>query len=301
MSQSELRIREIEAKTILHRNKPHLPWKWDLNLYRGCAHRCVYCFARYSHSYLESDNFFEELFVKTNAPQLLEKKLSSRAWKGEMINLGGVTDCSQPIDKQYNLTAECLRVIEKYPTPLNITTKSDLLRNEAELLSRIAAKVPVQVNVSITAHDPELQQLLEPGASSTEARFRLLEVCKAAGCTTRLFLVPVLPFLTDDGRNLKRLMKRAAEAEVDGVVAWTLDITGSTRKHYSAFLSEHFPDKLAPTLNLFADERKLAGYRRNLFVLVANLMEQYSLSYPEMDNSCLGNPGSKPVQLSLFD
>ena len=153
-------VEEIKAKKALNKlNSKFLPYKWDLNVYRGCSHRCQYCYALYSHQYLESGkNFFDTIYVKTNIAEALEKELSSKRWKREVVNLGGVTDSYQPIEEKYKLMREVLKLMIKYKTPIVISTKSDLILRDMDLLTELAKVANVNVAVTITTMDENIRK-----------------------------------------------------------------------------------------------------------------------------------------------
>jgi len=119
---------EINCKTACNRiNSDFLPFNWDLNIYRGCEHKCQYCFALYSHKYMDSGNFFDEIYVKKNIVDCFEKQISSKRWKKSIVNIGGVTDSYQPAEKRYKLMPEILKLCIKYKVPISLSTKSKLI------------------------------------------------------------------------------------------------------------------------------------------------------------------------------
>ena len=108
---------EITCGSAVNKLKRKNPYGWDLNIYRGCEHGCKYCYAIYSHQYIDSDNFFDEIYVKTNVVEQLEKQLSAPSWKREVINIGGVTDSYQTAEATYKIMPDILRLLIKYKTP----------------------------------------------------------------------------------------------------------------------------------------------------------------------------------------
>lgn len=118
-----------------HIKTTRLPYHWDLNIYRGCEHNCEYCFAMYTHQYIEDTDFFHHIYVKKNIVEQLEKKLSSPSWKKEIINLGGVTDNYQPAEKSFQLMPEILKLMIRYKNPIIISTKSTLILRDLELIN----------------------------------------------------------------------------------------------------------------------------------------------------------------------
>lgn len=295
-----------DSKMVLCRNRSAMPWDWDFNSYRGCQFRCVYCSSReLQHHHLPGMpplvKPLQEILGKTHGPEVLRRTLSGPSWRGDLINFGESADCFQPVESQLGLTHQALEVIDCYPTPISITTKSDLILNSLDLLGSIAKKVPVQINVSISSMDSRVGSLVEPFAPTAEKRFRVLERCKRVGCKTNLFLVPVIPFLTDNGKNIDRLLRRAAKIGVDGVFAWTLELPPGVLECYSAFLEENFPLWLKPTIDLYGNSKKMAVYRRNLFALIVGLMRKHDLAFPELNVKGGGVSHHNEEQLSLFN
>ncbi|HEY3388173.1 MAG TPA: radical SAM protein, partial [Prolixibacteraceae bacterium] len=213
---------EIKVKKALNQiNKSSritLPFNWDLNIYRGCEHGCNYCYALYSHSYLkerersscaepgferndcfssvdEKCSFFKKIYVKTNIIEALEKQLAARSWKKEVINIGGVCDSYQPAEAKYELMRKVLALMIKYRNPVTISTKSDLILRDYDLLSELAELTSVNIAVTVTTMDENLSALLEPLASSPEKRFSVLRAFKNTAAITGIHMMPILPFL----------------------------------------------------------------------------------------------------------
>ena len=190
-------IKEITVKEPLNKiGNDYLPFQWDLNIYRGCTHNCRYCYALYSHKYLESNNFFGDIFVKSNIVEALEKKLASTRWKGGIINMGGVTDSYQPIERQRKIMTEVLLLMIKHKNPIAISTKSDLILRDFNLLCELAKNASVYVAVTITTTDDKLQKILEPGATSSTKRLGVLKAFSNTNVVTGLHMMPILPFLS---------------------------------------------------------------------------------------------------------
>ena len=274
-------IREITAKSALHYHESKTPTNWDVNIYRGCGHGCRYCFAQYSHTYLGTDKFFHEIFVKTNVAEQLDRQLSSRRWKGEAIKLGGVTDSYQPIEEQYELMPQILRVLIKHENPVVITTKSALIERDLPLLKELAKKTAVHVSFSITTPKEDLEKLLEPGASPTKERFRALQLCREAGCTTTVMLVPVIPLITDSPQDLEELFRLSRLHGAHHLLMWTLNLRGGTKPAFFRFLAQHFPSLRFAYRQLYAQGSKARKvFRNNIAELEQTLRCRYGLTVP---------------------
>ena len=305
---------EIQVKKALNKIKEtsrlELPFNWDLNIYRGCEHGCNYCYALYSHSYLEKEekssseggensDFFRRIYVKTNIAEALEKQLGSRSWKKELINIGGVCDSYQPAEAKYGLMRKVLPVMIEYKNPVTISTKSDLILRDYDLLEELAELTQVNIAVTVTTMDEKLSSLLEPLASPPEKRFSVLRAFKDTAATTGLHMMPILPFLTDGPENLELILSRAAECEVDYALPGLLNLRSETRKHFFNFLARNFPELLDPYRKLYEKGGVESTYKAELYGMLGNLMEKYHLSADCMKPVEIKS--SSPKQLRLTD
>jgi len=308
---------EIKVKKALNQiNKSSritLPFHWDLNIYRGCEHGCNYCYAMYSHSYLEEEEkstflegdfekklclssekrdcaFFKKIYVKTNIIEALEKQLAARSWKKEVINIGGVCDSYQPAEAKYELMRKVLALMIKYRNPVTISTKSALILRDYDLLSELAELTSVNIAVTVTTMDENLSALLEPLASSPEKRFSVLRAFKNTAAITGIHMMPILPFLTDNPQNLKQIMSFAAECDVDYALHGALYLRGETRKHFFDFLELNFPELMDPYRKLYAKGGADRAYKAELYGMLSSLMEKHNLSGDYM----------KPMQAKLY-
>lgn len=306
---------EIQVKKALNKIKETsrltLPFRWDLNIYRGCEHGCNYCYALYSHGYLEKEeklscaekggsDFFRKIYVKTNITDALEKQLGARSWKKEVINIGGVCDSYQPAEAKYGLMRKVLAVMIEYKNPITISTKSDLILRDFDLLKELAELANVNLAVTVTTMDERLSSLLEPLASPPEKRFLVLETFKATAATTGLHMMPVLPFLTDSPENLEQILSRAAECEVDYALPSLLYLRGETRRHFFNFLSCNFPELLDPYRKLYAKSGADMAYKTELYGMLGHLMEKYNLSADYMKPLETKPSSSKQLRLTDF-
>jgi DNA repair photolyase len=284
---------EIQAVKALNKikttSKIALPFHWDLNIYRGCEHGCNYCYAMYSHSYLEKKeeyssaeeencDFFRRICVKTNIAEALEKQLGARTWKKELINIGGVCDSYQPAEAKYGLMREVLAVMIKHKNPVTISTKSDLILRDYDLLKELSELTCVNIAVTVTTMDEKLSSLLEPLASTPEKRFSVLRAFKDTAAVTGLHMMPILPYLTDSPRNLEQILSLAAECNVDYVLPVVLYLRGETRKHFFKFLKLNFPELVQPYRRLYSKGGADRTYKAELYGVLKPLMEKYHLS-----------------------
>jgi len=196
-------IKEIQAKTLLSHVKQPDTWfglKYNMNLYRGCQHRCIYCDSRSLRYGI--DHFDSDILVKANAIELLRKELASKRVKGT-IGAGSMNDPYMPLEKRLNLTGRALDVIAEFRFPVHILTKSDLVLRDIDALAEIS-RVFATVSFTITAANDALGKQVEPGAPPVSARFKAIERLSARGINAGIILMPVLPFIEDNAENIHR-------------------------------------------------------------------------------------------------
>lgn len=242
-----MNVREIEAKTLLSSSRQPDPWfgiKYTMNLYRGCAHRCIYCDSR-SECYGIED-FDGEVLVKVNALELLRKELAHKRVKG-YIGTGSMNDPYQPLERAIELTRRALEIIAEYRFPVHILTKSDLVLRDMDVLQTInerstATSPGAVVSFTITAADDDLARKLEPGAPPSSARFRAMAAFADRGITTGVMLMPLLPFIEDDPENIRRIVEQAHACGARHVVAaFGMTLRDRQREHYYRQLDRLFP------------------------------------------------------------
>ncbi len=287
--------KKVTCKTALNKlNSNYLPYNWDLNIYRGCSHRCQYCYALYSHQYLNAGDFFGDIFIKENIAEALEEQLMKKSWKHEVVNLGGVTDSYQPIEAVEKIMPDILKLLIKYRTPVSISTKSKLLLRDQELFEELAAVVGAHVAISVTTFDEKLQKKLEPGSSSTSERFEILEAFKGTKVMTGVLMMPILPYLTDNQKNLRALFNAAQETEADYVIPGLLNLRQPTKGHFLNFIKTAFPEHYSAYINYYSGKTDKKAYRESVYGTISRLKREYPL-YPKE------RPFPKPPeQLKLF-
>jgi DNA repair photolyase len=270
--------REIQAKSALNKLKRKVPYGWDLNVYRGCEHACRYCYARYSHKYLGSEDFDGDIYAKTNVVDVLSRELSSSGWKNEVINIGGVTDSYQPAEKHYQIMPQVLKLMIEYRNPIIISTKSSLILRDFELIAELARKTYVNVAVTLTTVSEELKTKIEPGSSSVDERFRVLEKFRHSEASTGLHVMPILPFISDDRSNFEELFCRAKKKDVDYALCGTLYLRGNTRQHFFSFVEREFPRLLTAYQRLYTRGGAGTQYKTNLYKVVNAERKKFALS-----------------------
>lgn len=206
------------SKTIVtQNNSPDVGFRYSINPYRGCAHGCAYCYARPTHEYLGWSaglDFETKILVKEKAPQLFREFLCRDSWQPETIALSGVTDCYQPIERDYKLTRGCLEVAIEAQQPMSIITKNALVVRDLDLIKQLATGNLVHVNISLTSLDADLARTMEPRTSTPAARLRAIKELSGAGVPVRVLIAPVIPGLNDS--EIPQILKAAKEAGAMG-------------------------------------------------------------------------------------
>lgn len=287
--------KSIVCKSALNRiNSNYLPYRWDLNVYRGCFHHCQYCYALYSHHYLESGDFFGTIYVKENIVEALERNLRSRNWKHETINLGGVTDSYQPIEAVKKFMPDILKLCIKYLTPVSISTKSKLLLRDRELFEQLAVVAGAHVAISVTTFDEELRKKIEPSSSATQDRFDILEAFRGTKVMTGVLMMPILPYLTDSISNLEPLFRAARDHAADYVIPGLLNLRQPTKGHFLNFIKSVFPELYPVYVNYYSGKTDKKTYRETVYARISKLKRAYPLNPKD-------RPFPKaPEQLKLF-
>lgn len=290
----------LECKSALHCVKRNPAFKWDLNIYRGCEHGCRYCFAIYSHDYLNDGHFFETVYYKKNIIQVLEKELSSAKWKKDVISIGGVTDSYQPIEKELGLMRDVLKLMIKYRNPIIISTKSTLILRDLDLLTELAKYVPVHVAFTITTIDEKVRSSLEPFGSPSLDRFKALARIKKTGATIGVHIMPIIPYVTDNCQNLEGIYALASKIQADYVLPGMLYLRGKTRPFFFSYVSKNYPSVYQKLQTLYQSKEHKMHYKKGLYAYIASLEKKYHLSSDFKKNLKLYQKIPSCEQLSLF-
>ncbi len=236
-----MQYREITVKGILNHVRGVDDWfglTYNLNLYHGCEHQCIYCDTR-SRCY-QIANFNDEVLIKTNALDLLEDALPRKRQVG-LVGFGSMNDPYTFAERQYRLTEGALAIIAKHHFPVHIITKSDLVLKDLCVLKEIN-RVKARVSFTITTTDDDLARKLEPGAPSPSRRLAAMHELSANGIETGVVMMPVLPFIEDTPENIAQIVRAAAEHGAGYVIpAFGMTTREGQREHYYNKLDEHFP------------------------------------------------------------
>lgn len=250
-------VQEEKARRIITRNdSPDLSFDRSINPYRGCEHGCTYCFARPTHAYMGLSpglDFETRLFVKPNAPELLEKELAEAGYQPRTIAMGTNTDPYQPIEKRWMLTRRILEVLERTNHPVGIVTKSHLVTRDIDILSRMAAKGLAKVALSVTTLDRKLARSMEPRAATPAKRLEAIRLLSEAGIPTAVLVAPIIPAVND--AEIERILDACYHmgAREAGYVMLRLPL--EIRDLFREWLVANRPDAARHALSLIRDVR----------------------------------------------
>ena len=272
----------LPVRSILNHCEPkHVPFEWTINPYRGCEFGCRYCYARYTHEYmqLDGDDFEKKIFVKQNAGPLCSRDLAEgKAW-GQHIAIGAATDPYQPAEKEFGATRAILeKMADREGLSVSITTKSNQVLRDLDLLQRIAQRSSISVNMTVTTLRPRLARMLEPRAPHPSLRLEAVRKLREAGIASGIFAMPVIPGLTDRRADLDALAAKASEVDAQWFCSRVLYLMPASWKTFFAFLEQKFP-KLA---DRYRDIYRGYGeapekYRREISALTNELRQKYKL------------------------
>jgi DNA repair photolyase len=243
-------------KIITRNDSPDISFDRSINPYRGCEHGCVYCFARPTHAYLGLSpglDFESKLFMKPNAPELLERELSAPGYVPKMIAIGTNTDPYQPIERRYKIMRRILEVLDAAGHPVGIVTKSALVLRDLDVLARMAKRDLVKVAISVTTLDPKLARTMEPRATTPPRRLDALRQLVKAGVPTAAMVAPVIPALNDE--EMERILDAVAAAGVRHAGYVLLRLPLEVRDLFREWLIANFPDRYRHVFKLIRDMR----------------------------------------------
>ena len=245
----------VEAKGILSASN-------GMNIYRGCTHGCIYCDSR-SKCYGFTHQF-EDIEVKKNAPELLERALKSKR-KRCMIGTGSMCDPYMHIEEKLKLTRQCLEIIDKYEFGLAIQTKSTMILRDLDLLKSINKKAKCVVQMTLTTYDEDLCRILEPNVSTTKERFEALKVFRDNDIPTVVWLTPILPFINDTEENIKGILSYCVEAKVKGIILFGMGLTlrDGDREYYYEALKKNFPGMMEKYIQTYGNAYEIPSPDNN--------------------------------------
>ncbi len=280
---------EVAAKSALNRVPAGgpVPFAWTINPYRGCSHACVYCFARPSHAYLDLDagkDFDSQVIVKVNVAEALRRDLAKPSWAAEHVALGTNTDPYQRAEGRYRLMPGVIAALAEANTPFSILTKGTLLRRDLPVLTEAARSVDVQLAMSIAIFDDSLQSTMEPGTPTTAARLATVGAAVSAGFQVSVFMMPILPFLTDGEDHLDAALGMIKAAGATGVTYSSLHLRPGVKEWFARWLNTYRPDLTPRYRTLYGDGAYAPKeYRGHLASIIKPLIAAHGLDIAPTD------------------
>ena len=287
----------VDAKGILTGNSGY----YGINVYRGCTHGCIYCDSR--SSCYQFTHLFEDVEVKQNAPELLEKELKSKRRKC-MIGTGSMSDPYMHCEEKLFLTRKCLEIILKYGFGAAVLTKSDRILRDIDLLDEINRSAKCVVQMTLTTYDDNLCRIVEPNVCNTKRRIQVLEEMRERGIPTVVWLTPILPFLNDTEENIAAILEECVRVGVKGIVCYNMGLTlrDGDREYYYAALDKYFPGMKEKYRKRFGNAYELPSPNAgNLMKLLYGICSKNEiLSKPEECFRYIQEFPDKFTQMSLF-
>jgi DNA repair photolyase len=278
-----IRFHEVLAKSALNRVpvQSQMPFGWTINPYRGCSHACVFCFARNTHTYLDLDagqDFDSEIIVKVNVADVLAKELAKPSWRREPVALGTNTDPYQRAEGRYQLMPGIIAALAHSGTPFSILTKGTLLRRDLPLLVEASAHVPVELAMTVAVHDDELQHSIEPGAPTTKARLSTVRAVREHGLDCAVFMMPILPFLTDSRAHLETALADIKDAGGTSVLYTALHLRPGAKEWFFEWLEREHPELVRRYRLMYGSGASAPkDYRRWLAAKITPIIRRHGL------------------------
>jgi DNA repair photolyase len=249
-------LKDSSRSVISYNESPDLGYEASLNPYRGCEHGCSYCYARPYHEYLGFSaglDFETRILVKQEAADLLRRELSSRRWQPKVVNLSGVTDPYQPVERRLGLTGRCLEVLAEFRNPVQIVTKNHLVTRDLDILAGLAGHQAAVVCISVVTLDAHLSRIMEPRTSTPGRRLAAIEALARAGVPVKVLTAPVIPGLTD--HEVPEILARAAGAGARFAGYALIRLPHAVASIFEDWLERHLPDRKEKVLNRIREIR----------------------------------------------
>ena len=271
--------REEPCKTALNRCQG-MPFRWTLNPYMGCVHRCTYCYVRAYEKRADrpsDERYGRSIRIKTNVAQVLRHELHKRSWRRENVAIGAATDPYQPAEGRYRLTRSCLEVLSAAHNPFGLITRGPMIVRDVDVLQEASRRAEVQINVSIPTVDLDVWRRTEPGTAPPQQRLRAIRTLIDAGVRVNVSMAPILPGISDSPQQMEDVIRAARDAGALAVWANLLHLRAGTREHFLSHLARDWPHLLqryrelyrydaylpdaakAPTLRKLAELRETYG------------------------------------------
>jgi DNA repair photolyase len=291
--------REEPCKSALNAVKG-MGFKWSLNPYMGCVHRCTFCYVRHFEHRSErpsNDRYETSIRVKTNVADVLRKELARASWQHEHVAIGAATDPYQPAEGRYKLTRACLEALRDAANPFSIITRGPMIVRDLDVLVEAAQRASVSVTFSIPTVDEEVWKRTEPSTAHPRQRLKAVKTLVDAGVKAGVGMAPILPGISDRPEQLREVVRAAREAGATGVWANLLFLRPGTREHFLAHLAEDWPAQLPHYQELYAEKAYLgAELMKPVREEVSRLAREYEIGDRRKVRLA---PPPEPEQLSL--
>ena len=273
----------IPAKTILQKVKHGEEWfgiDYNINLYKGCSHKCIYCDSRSSCYQIEN---FDEVKAKENEIEILSRELVSKRKKG-VIGIGSMSDTYNPFENKYEITKKALELIAHHNFGISIETKSNLITRDIELFKEINSEADVILKLTITTSSNELSRIIEPNVCSTKERFKAMKELSSAGLFVGTLLTPIIPFITDSEDNIKEIIRLSAENGAKFVYSFGgLTLRDNQREYFYSELDKNFPGVKERYISTYGNNYFCKPLNKNLSYIFKEECEKYGLLYKMND------------------
>lgn len=294
-------MKTIPAKTILTKNKYSQYWfgnDYNMNLYRGCHHGCIYCDSR---SQCYQNNGFDIVKVKENALSILQKELSSKRQKG-VIGLGAMSDSYNGFEKEFEITRSALKLIRDYHFGVSLETKSDLVVRDIDILKDIQKYNDVIIKMTITTFDDHLSKIIEPHVCVSSQRFRAIKQLSEEGIFVGILMHPILPFINDTEENVIQMVKLAYESGAKFIHSYFgVTLRDQQRDYYYQCLDQYFPGVKEKYIKQYKNQYQcLSPHHKHLEYVFKKECQKYGILYQMKDIiKAYKNHQQKIEQLSL--
>lgn len=239
-----------------------MPFRWSLNPYMGCVHRCTFCYVRHFEQRAErpsDDRYGRSIRIKPNIAEVLRRELSRSAWQRDEVALGTATDPYQPAEGRFRLTRACLEELDASWTPFSIVTRGPLVVRDVDLLQQASARAGAQVFISLPTLDDRVWRTTEPGTAPPTSRLEAIRRLAAAGVDVGVGMAPILPGLSDDPAQLEAVASAARAAGARGIWASVVHLRPGVREHFLEALARDWPEQVAHYEALFAGRAYLSA------------------------------------------
>ena len=282
-------VKEIKAKSILRKHKRIDSWfvsQYGMNFYRGCNHNCVYCDGRSEGYYVEGE-FGEDVWVKVNAIELLRKELDPRRKRTPLKSCfimlgGGVGDSYQPIEEKYKLSRKALHLLYNFNLPVSILTKSTLIERDIDIIKKINEKNRAIVSFSFSSVDEKISSIFEPGVPSPRKRLETLKLFKKEGIACGMFLMPVIPFITDTSTAMEETIRKAKEIDLDFIIFAGMTLKDGRQKNYFMdTLKENYPHLIPEYSNIYKKDiwgSPVSSYQESIHKTFNTISKKYKIT-----------------------